>query len=177
MPVINCGSGHQEHPTQSLIDLYTIRDCFKVTEGLTILFTGDIVGSRTICPLLKLLKPYGTNNILAGTVPPDLGYLEKWTWIEEGQIEEFLPMVDIIYMTRHQRERALAREESKFTMTATLAEKMKPEAIIMHPLPRTEELPEEVDKNHRAIYFQQAKNGMWVRMALLWNILKDGEWK
>jgi len=177
VPVINGGDGMNEHPTQALLDLYTIKDAFENTEGLTVLFTGDLLCSRTIRSLLKLLKPYGTKNILARAMPPDLAYFENWSWIEEGQIEELLPTVDVVYMTRHQRERSLAREESRFVMTAKLAEKMKPTSVIMHPLPRTEELLEEVDNNHRAIYFQQAKNGMWVRMALLYSLLKERDWQ
>ena len=149
VPIINCGDGINEHPTQGLLDLYTITRHFKEIKNLKVMFTGDFCCSRTIHSLKKLLNLYEIDSI------------------------DVISKANILYMTRYQTERNLQRPKSNFIMTNELLKKMKKDAIIMHPLPRTNELPEEIDNDPRAIYFKQAKNGMWIRMALLYWLLKD----
>ena len=175
-PVINGGDGTNEHPTQALLDLYTIlrhfTACKQPTQGLKIMFTGDYACSRTIRSLIKLLEPYNPYIIIAD---PNGSLFEKkygsTVFVYGDDVYSRLPQIDVLYMTRHQTERALTRDKSNFIMTKELACTMDRNAIIMHPLPRNNELPEEVDVNIRAKYFEQAKNGMWVRMALLLTLL------
>jgi len=184
VPVINGGDGDNEHPTQALLDLYTILQRFPDPTGKTFMFTGDIICSRTVHSLLKLLEPYKIKLLIEGGAAVGRykengvweGYCGSVSYVYRDEPYGRLPEVDVLYMTRHQTERIdVQRETSKFVMTHALACTMKRDAIIMHPLPRTGELLPEVDKNHRAIYFQQAKNGMWVRMALLYDLLHDAE--
>jgi aspartate carbamoyltransferase catalytic subunit len=118
-----------------------------------------------------MLQPYDLEVIVAepnGTFVKGYG---STYYVYKEQIYERLPDIDILYMTRHQTERDTPREKSNFVMTNALAHTMKKTSIIMHPLPRTEELPVEIDVNPRAKYFEQAKNGMWVRMGLLMTLL------
>lgn len=177
VPVINAGDGSNEHPTQALIDVYTIRQYNRKKDELTIMFTGDLVHSRTIHSLLELLiidefnLDYKLKIILTNKFYPvdkvkqfnDVEFL----FIEENQIENYMNQVDVLYMTRSQKERHVGFVENKFILTNELLGKMKTDAIILHPLPRNEELPTEVDSNYRAKYFQQVKNGLYIRMALI----------
>lgn len=172
-PVINGGDGTNEHPTQALLDVYTITRNFKETKGLKIMFTGDSACSRTIHSLVKLLEPYEPEIIVAD---PNGNFDKPWGstfFVYGNDVYERLPHIDVLYMTRHQNERLLPRKKSAFMMTNELACTMKINAIIMHPLPRTEELPVEIDVNPRAKYFEQAKNGMLVRLALLMTLLSS----
>lgn len=169
-PVINGGDGTNEHPTQALLDVYTITRSFKEIKGLKIMFTGDSACSRTIHSLIRLLEPYEPEIIIADP-NGNLDCRGSTSYVYGNDAYEKLPHIDVLYMTRHQNERLLPRKKSAFIMTNALACTMKKEAIIMHPLPRTEELPTEIDSNPRAKYFEQAKNGMWVRMGLLMTLL------
>lgn len=179
VPMINAGDGAGEHPTQALLDLYTIRQYKPNKDHLTIMFTGDIYYSRTIKSLLKLMTKVGHNNL-------KLYFTNKINWdsynlqprgvvyniIEESEIDKYIEEVDVLYMTRPQKERWGSNpSQASFILTKDLLYKMKADAIIMHPLPRNEELPGEIDENYRAKYFQQAKNGLYVRMALLRHML------
>lgn len=172
VPIINAGDGAGEHPTQALLDLYTIRQYKSNKDHLTIMFTGDIHYSRTIKSLLKLMMKAGPHNVrlyFTNEVNCDIKDLNYcYNIIEESEIEKNIEEVDILYMTRPQKERWGSNpSQASFILTKDLLNKMKADAIIMHPLPRNEELPGEIDENHRAKYFQQAKNGLYVRMALL----------
>ena len=175
VPVINGGDGANEHPTQALLDLFTILEQFPHPNELSILFTGDIACSRTIRSLVKLLAPYKPRIIVGCEETTVLAEINPWgstDYVYRDDIYSQLPKIDILYMTRHQTERTnKERERSTFVLTHPLAQTMKKNAIIMHPLPRTEELLPEVDKNGRAVYFEQVKNGMFVRMALLCYLL------
>lgn len=171
-PVINGGDGTNEHPTQALLDVYTITRSFKEVKGLKIMFTGDSACSRTIHSLVKLLEPYEPEIIVADP-NGNLDCRGSTSYVYGNDTYEKLPHIDVLYMTRHQNERLLPRKKSAFMMTNELACTMKRNAIIMHPLPRTEELPIEIDANPRAKYFEQAKNGMWVRMGLLMTLLSS----
>ncbi len=168
VPVISAGEGSTDHPTQALLDLYTILQHLPDPTGKSILFTGDITCSRTATPLAKLLEPYKMQVIVEGCYLKD--YNSNVDYVND--IYTKLPEVDILYMTRHQTERSHPRDVSKFVLTNALACTMKKNAIIMHPLPRNAELLPEVDNNPRAVYRKQIKNGMFVRMALLYDLLK-----
>jgi len=177
VPVINGGDGSNEHPTQALLDLYTITRHFKNLDDKRILFTGDLDYSRTVHSLIKLLNVFNQHNVwIAGEGGMGLSCPNNpVTHLYHEDLYNALPKIDILYMTRHQVERKSPREKSQFVLTKELACTMKKDAIIMHPLPRTSELPPEVDDNHRSVYFEQAKNGMWIRMALLWKLLGIGQ--
>lgn len=176
VPVINAGDGSNEHPTQALLDLYTIWK-LKDIQG-TIMFTGDLEHSRTIPSLLQLIgaqmQAIFVKKREAWDVPVNYDHLSSARgftrdfdrWVFEDEAINLLPEVDVLYMTRHQAERGL-HGAPKFQMTKALAETMRQDAIIMHPLPRNNELLEEVDDDPRAVYFQQVKLGMYVRMGLL----------
>lgn len=171
VPVINGGDGCNEHPTQALLDLYTITQHFQTLNNLSILFTGDLVYSRTIRSLVKLL-PKGIRIIKA--VCNETHSQEDGLIIPEEEIVSYLPHIDIIYMTRNQSERqSEGYKASSFILTNEMANRMKNDAIIMHPLPRNNEIDKKVDENHRAKYFLQAKNGLWVRMGLLYEMLRN----
>lgn len=174
-PVINAGSGSQEHPTQALIDLYTISNEIGITSDLKIMFTGDLNNSRTIKSLLKLIKNYNFK-ILANPssgLACNFHYPGSVSYYYDKEIYHQLPDIDILYMTRHQSERDNAKGNFTFKINYELAETMKKYAIIMHPLPRNEEIDPSTDANPRAVYFKQVKNGLWIRMALLYQILNN----
>ena len=180
VPIINAGDGSGEHPTQALADIYTIKKEIGWLTGLRVTLVGDLLYGRTIHSLLPLLCLYSgvTIDLIS---PPQLRlpqryreYLtEKGIPFHEGErLEGVIEQADVAYITRVQGERFASREEYNavkdvYVIDAKLAEKMKPEEIIMHALPRVNEISPEVDGNSRAAYFRQAKNGLYIRMALL----------
>lgn len=180
VPVINAGDGSGQHPTQALLDLYTIKDCFPVVDGLSIAMVGDLKYGRTVRSLSYLLTKY--ENITIYFVSPlvcrmdeDLkNYLSSNNvrWEEESSLEKVLPLVDCVYMTRIQKERFPDQEDyqrasGKYILGMEQVKKMKENSIIMHPLPRVDEISRDVDDDPRARYFEQAENGLYIRMALL----------
>ncbi len=179
VPVINCGDGHNEHPTQALLDYYTIQEHFGDVDKLNILFTGDVEYSRTIRSLSCLLDK--RTNIYKGLsiyktfvkLPSNCPGIN----INITEINKVIPDMDVIYMTRNQVERKNTWDEgwSNFIMSKEIASTMKSNAIIMHPLPRNNEIDREVDKMPCAKYFEQAKNGLYMRMAILNKILTQAE--
>ncbi len=195
VPVINGGDGANEHPTQALLDFYTIKQYFPDLKGKKLLFTGDLAHSRTVNSLTKLLKDvevcYGIakNPLMSkfDILTKMLRYTEEHALkqgvvkhnptcgIWEEDIPDLLDTFDIVYMTRCQKERHIGELKpiSEFIMTKELAEIMKKDAIIMHPGPRNHEISPDVDTDHRAVYYEQTKNGMWTRMALLWDLLGE----
>lgn len=179
VPIVNAGDGAGEHPTQALLDLFTICEN-KNINGLKIAMVGDLKFGRTIHSLLKLLSLY--KDVEVKLVAPNLLGLpsslklelsQKGLHLEESEnLKDSLFRSDVLYMTRVQKERFTSEKEykkyfGKYILTKELARKMKKDAIIMHPLPRVNEIAPEVDKDPRAFYFMQAKNGLFVRMALL----------
>lgn len=186
IPVINAGDGAGQHPTQALLDIYTIADAFAGINQLTIAMVGDLRYGRTVRSLAYLLTKY--NNIEIIFVSPPVcrmegdikAYLDKngLAWREETDLAAVTPLVDCIYMTRIQKERFHSVDDyqaaaGKYILTPERVETMKPGAIIMHPLPRVDEIPKEVDADPRARYFQQAQNGLYIRMALLYLLLNN----
>lgn len=184
VPVINAGDGAGQHPTQSLLDLYTLKDCFDELSGLTVAMVGDLKYGRTVRSLSYLLAKYSGTRIFFVSpevcrMAPDIKeHLDRKgvEWSEESDLDVVLPRVDCVYMTRIQKERFIVPEEydaaaDKYVLSPEKVARMKPEAIIMHPLPRRGEIPAAVDADPRARYFQQARNGLFIRMALLYLLL------
>jgi len=183
VPVINGGDGANQHPTQTLLDLFTIKECQKKLSGLKIALVGDLKYGRTIHSLTQALMYF--NPCFYFVAPPSLqmpDYLisglkkKKIVFSFHDKIEEIVNDVDIIYMTRIQKERfadLLEYEQVKnvFMLTADLLSGAKNNLRIMHPLPRVNEIAKDVDKTKYAYYFQQAKNGIYVRQALLGLVL------
>jgi aspartate carbamoyltransferase catalytic subunit len=182
VPVINAGDGKGgQHPTQALLDLYTIyRE--RSLEGLTIAITGELDEGRTARSLAYLLSKFERVKIFFVSPPemqmrPDiLAHLdEHGIWYAlESDISRVVGEVDVIYQTRIRPERVRdSRELARYTIDSTVLEAMKPSAMILHPLPRTVELDKTVDDDPRALYFRQATNGLYVRMALLTMLLDE----
>lgn len=177
-PVINAGDGAGQHPTQALTDLFTIWMKYPDLKGKKIAVTGDLLNGRAAHSVLEILENftdfeifvYSYTGMPSETVSPRLKVLDS---IDE--LNELLPKLDILYMTRFQHERHMGMDSAKpiVTLTKERMSTMKSDAMIMHPLPRLGEIPREIDSDPRAVYFQQVKNGMWVRMAILHEILMD----
>lgn len=180
IPVINAGDGIGEHPTQTFLDLYTIQKKFRTLSGLRIAMVGDLKNGRTIHSLLRGLA-YFPNNTVYLLAPKQLRLgrelvdeLAKNITIVEIQNVRDLPNdMHVWYWTRIQKERFKTQKEylklkNSFILTPKLLhERAMKHTIIMHPLPRVNEIDPQVDKDPRAYYFQQARNGLFVRMALL----------
>lgn len=186
IPVINAGDGAGEHPTQGLLDLYTIhRRGYLEKTGLSVAFVGDIRYGRTIHSLVQLLSHYKASMVFIA--PPELGLPEKYrrlldaagvSYTETDDIA-MLREVNVGYITRIQEERFTDhREYEKFkdayVVDRELVEKCRDDLIIMHPLPRLSEVATDLDNHPAAAYFEQANNGLYVRMALILGLLEVG---
>ena len=180
IPIVNAGDGPGQHPTQALLDLYTIKKELGKIDGITVAMVGDLKHGRTIRSLAYLLGKYEKIKIYlvsprALKVGPDIkDYLKKHEvdYEETEDLEPILAKIDVLYQTRIQKERFKSEKEYKkykgcYQLGAKLVAKMKPRSIIMHPLPRIDEILLEVDKSPKAVYFKQAKYGLVIRMALL----------
>ncbi len=180
VPIINAGDGPGQHPTQALLDLYTIQRELGHIDNITIAMVGDLKNGRTARSLAYLLGKY-TGITIVFVSPQELGispdiksYLEKHNvaYSEVEDLESALPDVDVVYQTRIQKERFESEEsylkhKGRYVITLKQVALLKPTAIIMHPLPRVDEIAPEVDGSPHAAYFKQAKYGVLVRMALL----------
>ena len=184
VPVINAGDGSSgQHPTQALLDLYTIYRERRSLDGLTIAIVGELDGGRTARSLAYLLSKFERVKIHFVSPPelqmrPDiLAHLDEHdVWYDMlHDVDPIAGDVDVIYQTRIRPDRVSDRAAlSRYTINARLLRKMKPDAMILHPLPRTVEIDKDVDDDPRALYFKQAANGLVVRMALL-TLLWDRE--
>lgn len=176
VPVINAGAGKGEHPTQSLLDLYTIRQETGRSQDLRVVIGGDLAHGRTARSLAQLLSLYPNNHLtFVSTSELQMGqdildHLEErgTTYDQTDDMFSAIREADVIYWTRLQKER-LADQSlvSAFSINQAALQVMKPEAVIMHPLPRNHEIEASVDTDPRAKYFDQVQNGLVVRMALL----------
>jgi aspartate carbamoyltransferase catalytic subunit len=177
VPVINAGDGNGgEHPTQALLDLYTIHRRRGSLDGLTIAMVGELDRGRTVRSLAYLLSKFERVKIHFVS-PPELrmrrdilDHLDRHgTWYEEGSdLADVIGCVDVLYQTRIRDGRVRNREDAfRYAVTAPMLQRMRPDSTLLHPLPRTVELDRAVDDDPRAQYFQQATNGLFVRMALL----------
>ena len=185
-PVINAGSGTEEHPTQAIQDLFTIKKEKKKIDGLKIGIIGDLKYGRTVYSLLYALKNYDVEVHLispeALKIRPDSVYeiKKELSFTETTNIEEHIDDLDVVYVTRIQKERFPDEEEylkvkGSYVIGLDMLKKMKDDAIILHPLPRLDEISTDVDKTKQAKYFEQAEYGKFTRAALLGLILnKDG---
>lgn len=186
IPVINAGDGGHQHPTQTLTDLHTIKRLKPSISGNTIGFCGDLKFGRTVHSLVKALARY-ENMTFIFISPPELAIpdyikdsLNGHTVIEMNSLENVLPDLDILYMTRIQRERFFNEEEylrlkGYFVLTKNKLKVAKEDMIILHPLPRVDEINPDVDDDPRALYFVQAKCGMFIRMALILELVKGDD--
>lgn len=177
-PVINAGDATNQHPTQALIDLFTIKECQENLNGLNIALVGDLKYSRTIHSLAEICTFYDVRLFLVApetlTLPEHVCDYLKNKGIRfsfHNNVEEIIPKIDILYMQRIQQERFDKAEyeliKNKFILTAQLLQKAKPNLKVLHPLPRVTEIDISVDKTPFAYYFEQAANGVYVREALL----------
>ena len=169
VPIINAGDGNGEHPTQALLDIYTIykelnKDLEK--DNIIVTFIGDLKNSRTIHSLIQLLNLFNVTYIFIS--PPQLDIpLEMMEESLPLSLEEALKITDVVYVTRIQKERIKIKIPQPICLTKELLSQAKKDLIIMHPLPRQEELPTEIDDDPRAVYFKQVANGVTMRMAIL----------
>ena len=187
-PVINAGDGSHAHPTQTLTDLLTIKREIGRMDHITIGFCGDLRFGRTVHSLIKALARYEGNKVIL-IAPDDLrlpDYIRndedlnrRLEFREVQTMEEVMPELDILYMTRVQQERFLDQDEfdrvkDSFVLTLDKLKTAKEKMAILHPLPRVNEILQEVDSDPRAAYFRQVESGKFVRMALLSRLI---DWK
>ncbi|OMP04361.1 Aspartate carbamoyltransferase [Corchorus olitorius] len=181
IPIINAGDGPGQHPTQALLDVYTIEREIGKLDGIRVGLVGDLANGRTVRSLAYLLAKY--QDVKIYFVSPDVvkmkddikDYLTSRDveWEESADLMEVASKCDVVYQTRIQRERFGERidlyEEArgKYIVDKDVLKVMQKHAVVMHPLPRLDEITVDVDSDPRAAYFRQAKNGLYIRMALL----------
>jgi aspartate carbamoyltransferase catalytic subunit len=177
VPILNAGDGPGEHPTQALLDLYTIRHELGRIDGLKIALVGDLKYGRTARSLALLLRDPSTapmgDDVRAALDAAGVRYQD------EPNLDTVLERVDVVYQTRIQKERFESVEDFEAAKGAYVIDRsslglMKQDAIVMHPLPRVDEIATEVDADPRAAYFRQAHNGVLIRMALLDLVINSG---
>ena len=169
VPIINAGDGIGEHPTQTLLDLYTIWKEKLNIDGLNITLMGDLKNGRTIHSLIKVLRLFNVHiNLIS---PPSLKLPDKYlksTDCESNQFAPYADTTDVLYVTRVQKERG-SKEDYKLSLSEL--NQLPKTSIVLHPLPRRNELPVAFDNDPRAKYFEQIKNGLLVRKVLLRELL------
>ncbi len=183
VPIINAGDGANQHPTQCLLDLYSIRKTQKKLENLNIAFVGDLKYGRTVHSLTIALTNFNCTYHLVSpaelVLPASVKKLitdKKLKYHEYTSLEDVIPKVDILYMTRIQKERfadplEYEKVKNSYILNNDMLENAKNNLKILHPLPRVNEISIDVDDSPKAYYFQQALNGVYVRQALLSYIL------
>lgn len=189
IPVINAGDGGHQHPTQTLTDLNTIRSLKGTLSGLKIGFCGDLKFGRTVHSLIHALVRYPDNEFVL--ISPDElrvpAYIREDVlegsgspYKEVTRLEDAIPDLDILYMTRVQKERFFNEEEyirlkDRYILDAEKMKLASPNMLILHPLPRVNEIAIEVDDDPRAVYFKQVEYGVYARMALILTLLELDE--
>jgi aspartate carbamoyltransferase catalytic subunit len=183
-PIINGGSGTEEHPTQAIQDLFTIKKEKKKIDGLKIGIVGDLKYGRTVYSLLHGLCNYNVDVHLISPeslkIRKDSTYdiKKKLSYTESTNLDEYIDDLDVLYVTRIQKERFPDEEEyvkmrGSYVIGLDVIKKMKEDAIILHPLPRIDEISTDVDSSDQAKYFEQAEYGKYTRAALLGLILNE----
>lgn len=191
VPIINAGSGRDQHPTQALLDIYTLDRSFEESGGIdgkVIGLMGDLKRGRTVRSLCYLMKNY--RNVQLKLIAPRQFALEpdilahlkehRITFVEDARLKDVLPELDAVYVTRMQSEWDTDGETGRvdyadYSITRDNVGRLKPGAVIMHPLPRGPEIDLAVDDDPRAVYWRQERNGMWMRVAILLKIFQaDG---
>jgi aspartate carbamoyltransferase len=181
-PIINAGDGIGEHPTQALLDTFTIREEMGAIDGLTVTMLGDLKYGRTVHSLARLLSLY---NVRLNYIAPEILRMpaeiidelpRTMSQCEYSKLEEALPETDVLYVTRVQKERFANEEEyesvkGSYVITPELMKGAKQNMIVMHPLPRVGEISMDFDSDPRAAYFREMEYGLYVRMALLAMVL------
>lgn len=184
VPVVNGGDGRGEHPTQALLDLFTIQEELHRIDGVRVAMVGDLANGRTVRSLAALLTRFQDVEIVF-VAPAQVAiradtkrYLDAHgvSWTETQDLRSVLPDVDVVYQTRIQKERFDDPAEydsvrGVYVIDPDTMSRLRPDAILMHPLPRVDEIDPAVDDDPRAAYFRQARNGMHIRMALLDQVL------
>ena len=185
IPVINAGDGGHQHPTQTLTDLLTIRSLKGRLDNITIGLCGDLKFGRTVHSLIEALVRY--ENVKFVLISPEELRIPSYIredvlkrnnveFVEEERLEDALPSLDILYMTRVQKERFFNEEDyirlkNSYVLTREKMAQAKPTMAVLHPLPRVNEIALDVDDDPRAAYFEQVQNGVYVRMALIMTLL------
>ena len=184
VPIINAGDGPGQHPTQALLDLYTIRAELNRIDGVSVAMVGDLANGRTVRSLAYLLSKYRDIKLWF-VAPPQVAMRDDLKahldehhvpWVETQDLDAVLPEVDVVYQTRIQKERFADPEtynalRGVYHIDKNAMARMRKYAVLMHPLPRVDEIAPEVDEDPRAAYFRQARNGLHIRMALLDRLL------
>ncbi|MFM8593503.1 MAG: aspartate carbamoyltransferase, partial [Chloroflexota bacterium] len=184
VPILNAGDGPGEHPTQALLDLYTIHHELGRIDGLKVALVGDLRYGRTARSLARMFRlTTGTELVFVSPAAVPMGEDVRAEldaagvrYLEETNLASVLPEVDVVYQTRVQKERFETPEEYEaargvYVIDQAAMDALNPNAIVLHPLPRLDEIAVEVDDDPRAAYFRQARNGVYVRMALLCDVL------
>lgn len=184
-PIINAGDGGHQHPTQTLTDMLTISNCKESFDNHVIGICGDLKYGRTVHSLIKILNLFEGNKYILIS-PEELKlpqYVKEEVFDENSEYEEVrsldevIDKIDILYMTRIQRERFYSdaqytRLKDSYLLDKEKMDRARKDMIVLHPLPRVNEIAKEVDDDPRAVYFKQAKFGMYVRMALIMKLLE-----
>ncbi|MFA0085324.1 aspartate carbamoyltransferase [Vibrio sp. E150_011] len=184
-PVINGGDGANQHPTQTLLDLFSIYETQGTLDNLNVAFVGDLKYGRTVHSLTQALAKF--NNIRFFFIAPDALSMPDYICEElssadiayslHASIDEVVPELDVLYMTRVQKERfdesEYAHIKSAFVLNADMLTQARPNLRVLHPLPRVDEITTDVDKTPHAYYFEQAENGVYAREALLALVLSE----
>ena len=183
VPVINAGDGANEHPTQALTDLFTVCESASRLDGLSVALVGDLKYGRAIHSFVEICSLYDIRLYLVAPatllLPESLCDQLKKRRVRfsfHHAMEEVLPKVDVLYLTRLQRERyegTAPVEVQTWMLQPAMLKKARPHLKILHPLPRVHELPREIDSTPHASYFEQARNGLFIRQALLDLILNE----
>ncbi|MDC5850399.1 aspartate carbamoyltransferase [Vibrio europaeus] len=185
VPIINGGDGANQHPTQTLLDLFSIHETQGRLDNLNVAFVGDLKYGRTVHSLTQALAKF--NNVRFFFIAPDALAMPDYICEEleeagikfsmHNNIEEVVPELDVLYMTRVQKERfdesEYAHIKSAFILTAATLEGARDNLKVLHPLPRVDEITTDVDKTKHAYYFEQAENGVYAREALLALVLNE----
>lgn len=182
-PVINAGDGANQHPTQTLLDLYTIQECQGKLHNLNIALVGDLKHSRTVHSLAQACVYFQTRFFFVSpemlSMPQEICdelRLKGIVYSHHQTIEEVIDRVDILYMTRLQKERFIDNSQDlahPCKLQFHMLSKARPNLKILHPLPRVDEIATEIDQTNHAYYFQQAANGLYVRQAILSLLLTE----
>lgn len=186
VPIINAGDGPGEHPTQALLDLYTIQHELGRIDGLRVALVGDLRFGRTARSLAMLFRLTRDTELVFVSPPAvPMGEDVRATldvhgvrYRDDPDLATVLPDVDVVYQTRIQRERFATTQEYEasrgvYVINQAAMERLNPRAIVLHPLPRVGEISPDVDDDSRAAYFRQAHNGVFVRMALLKHVFRE----
>ncbi|KJY84206.1 aspartate carbamoyltransferase catalytic subunit [Vibrio galatheae] len=185
VPIINGGDGANQHPTQTLLDLFSIFETQGSLDNLNVAFVGDLKYGRTVHSLTQALAKF--DNVRFFFIAPDALAMPDYICEEledasirfsmHSNIEEVVPELDVLYMTRVQKERfdesEYAHMKSAFILTAATLEGARDNLKVLHPLPRVDEITTDVDKTKHAYYFEQAENGVYAREALLALVLNE----